>query len=90
MTIADRKEQHNARQQSPQCQNALNGRSTIVAGVGRPDRSGFAALLAIATLLLATSNPDLILVDVDGETLSLIDAIRSGEGLASRVDPTRR
>ena len=40
-----------------------------------------------ALALLATSHPDLILVDVNGQTLALLDAIRSGEGLASRVDP---
>ena len=42
---------------------------------------------AKALALLSTSHPDLILVDVNGETLSLVDAIRSGEGLAGRVDP---
>ena len=42
---------------------------------------------AKALALLSTSYPDLILVDVNGETLSLVDAIRSGEGLAGRVDP---
>jgi DNA-binding response OmpR family regulator len=40
-----------------------------------------------ALALLATSDPDLILVDVNGQTLALIDAVRSGEGLAGRVDP---
>ena len=42
---------------------------------------------AKALALLSTSHPDLILVDVNGETLELVDAIRSGEGLAGRVDP---
>ena len=42
---------------------------------------------AKALALLSTSHPDLILVDVNGETLELLDAIRSGEGLAGRVDP---
>lgn len=32
-------------------------------------------------------DPDLILVDVNGQTLGLIDAVRSGEGVAGRVDP---
>jgi CheY-like chemotaxis protein len=40
-----------------------------------------------ALALLATAHPDLILVDVNGQTLALIDAIRSGEGLAGCVDP---
>jgi DNA-binding response OmpR family regulator len=52
---------------------------------------GYRVLLAPdrpkALALLSTSHPDLILVDVNGETLSLVDAIRSGEGLAGRVDP---
>jgi DNA-binding response OmpR family regulator len=42
---------------------------------------------ATAVALLATAQPDLILVDVNGHTLALVDAIRSGEGLAGRVDP---
>ena len=42
---------------------------------------------AKALALLSTSHPDLILVDVNGETLELVDAIRSGEGLAGRADP---
>jgi DNA-binding response OmpR family regulator len=42
---------------------------------------------AKALALLTTSHPDLILVDINGETLSLVDAIRSGEGLAGCVDP---
>jgi DNA-binding response OmpR family regulator len=52
---------------------------------------GYRVLLAPdrakALALLSTSLPDLILVDVNGETLSLVDAIRSGEGPASRADP---
>jgi DNA-binding response OmpR family regulator len=42
---------------------------------------------AKALALLGTSRPDLILVDVNGRTLELLDAIRSGEGLAGRADP---
>lgn len=42
---------------------------------------------AKALALLSTAHPDLILVDVNGRTLELLDAIRSGEGLASRADP---
>src|SRR5205085_1629823 len=37
--------------------------------------------------LLSTAHPDLILDNVNGRTLELLDAIRSGEGLAGRVDP---
>ena len=52
---------------------------------------GYRVLLAPdrakALALLSTSHPDLILVDINGETLSLVDAIRSGDGLAGRVDP---
>jgi DNA-binding response OmpR family regulator len=40
-----------------------------------------------ALALLSTAHPDLIVVDVNGQTLALLDAIRSGEGLAGRVDP---
>jgi DNA-binding response OmpR family regulator len=40
-----------------------------------------------ALALLSTAHPDLILVDVNGATLELLDAIRSGEGLAGRADP---
>ena len=42
---------------------------------------------AKALALLSTTHPDLILVDVNGQTLALVDAIRSGEGLAGRADP---
>ena len=42
---------------------------------------------AKALALLATGHPDLILVDVNGRTLGLLDAIRSGEGLAGWADP---
>jgi DNA-binding response OmpR family regulator len=40
-----------------------------------------------ALALLSTAQADLLLVDVNGDTLSLIDALRSGEGVAGRVDP---
>jgi len=46
-----------------------------------------AADQAKALALLSTAQPDLMLVDVNGDTLSLIDALRSGERLASRADP---
>ena len=42
---------------------------------------------AKALALLATAHPDLILVDVNGQTLELLDAVRSGEGIAGRADP---
>jgi DNA-binding response OmpR family regulator len=41
---------------------------------------------AKALALLSAAHPDLILVDVNGKTLALIDAIRSGEELGG-VDP---
>ena len=40
-----------------------------------------------ALTLLSTAQPDLILVDVNGQTLVLLDAIRCGDGVAGRVDP---
>ncbi|MGN6167259.1 MAG: response regulator transcription factor [Solirubrobacteraceae bacterium] len=46
-----------------------------------------AADQAKALALLSTAQPDLVLVDVNGDTLSLIDALRCGEGLAGRADP---
>ena len=42
---------------------------------------------AKALALLSTTHPDLILVDVNGQTLEFLDAIRSGEGFAGRADP---
>lgn len=40
---------------------------------------------AKALALLSTAHPDLLLADVNGETLALLDAVRSGEGVG-RVD----
>jgi DNA-binding response OmpR family regulator len=37
--------------------------------------------------ILSVDQPDVIVVDVNGKTLDLIDAIRTGDGLAGRVDP---
>jgi DNA-binding response OmpR family regulator len=37
--------------------------------------------------LLETERPDLVVCDVNGETLSLLDAVRAGDGVASQVDP---
>ena len=42
---------------------------------------------AKALAMLGTRQPDLLLADVNGETLSLIDAVREADGLASRIDP---
>src|SRR2546421_9327708 len=39
-----------------------------------------------ALQLLAWRRPALVLVDVNGDTLGLIDAIRSGAGAAGRID----
>ena len=40
-----------------------------------------------ALAILSVRQPDVIVVDVNGTTLGLIDAIRVGDGLAGRVDP---
>jgi DNA-binding response OmpR family regulator len=56
-------------------QLAADGYRVLVA----EDRAKAAALLVRA--------PDLIVVDVNGQTLSLIDAVRSSDGLAGRADP---
>lgn len=37
--------------------------------------------------LLADHHPHLVLADVNGETLRLLDAVRGGEGLAGEIDP---
>jgi DNA-binding response OmpR family regulator len=42
---------------------------------------------AKALALLSVNQPDLIVIDVNGHTLQVVDAVRSGEGLAGRVDP---
>ena len=36
---------------------------------------------------MSTAHPDLIVVDVNGGTLELLDAIRSGDGIAGSADP---
>ena len=41
---------------------------------------------AKALALLAVEHPDLIVVDINGDTLNLLDAVRSATGLARRVD----
>jgi DNA-binding response OmpR family regulator len=40
-----------------------------------------------ALAILSVEQPDVIVVDVNGKTLDLIDAICMGDGLASRIDP---
>jgi DNA-binding response OmpR family regulator len=40
-----------------------------------------------ALALLALADPALVLADINGETLGLLDAVRSGSGLAGKVDP---
>jgi DNA-binding response OmpR family regulator len=40
-----------------------------------------------ALAILSVQQPDVIVVDVNGKTLDLIDAIRDGDGLARCVDP---
>lgn len=40
-----------------------------------------------ALALLSSHRPALVLADLSGETLRLLDAVRTGEGLASEVDP---
>jgi DNA-binding response OmpR family regulator len=42
---------------------------------------------AKAFALLDVEHPDLVVVDINGDTLDLLDAVRSATGLASRVDP---
>jgi CheY-like chemotaxis protein len=40
-----------------------------------------------ALALLVSCEPDLVLADVNGQTLGLLDAIRTGAGFGGRVDP---
>jgi DNA-binding response OmpR family regulator len=40
--------------------------------------------------LLEAGRPDLVICDVNGDTLGLLDAVRQSEGLASQIAPTRR
>jgi DNA-binding response OmpR family regulator len=42
---------------------------------------------ASALRVLESDHPDLVVCDVNGETLSLLDAVRGGDGVASRIDP---
>jgi DNA-binding response OmpR family regulator len=51
---------------------------------------GYRVLLAPdrakALALLSTAHPDLIVVDINGQTLDLLDAVRAGEGIAGVAD----
>jgi len=42
---------------------------------------------AVALAKLRALQPDIVICDVNGETLDLLDAVRQSDGLASRVDP---
>jgi DNA-binding response OmpR family regulator len=42
---------------------------------------------AKALALLSTLHPDLIMVDINGQTLELVDTVRSGDGIAGAADP---
>src|SRR5436309_3124809 len=42
---------------------------------------------ASALSALESEPPDLVICDVNGETLGLLDAVRNADGLASRIDP---
>ena len=42
---------------------------------------------AAALAKLRALQPDIVICDVNGETLELLDAVRRSDGLASRVDP---
>src|SRR3954454_13736255 len=52
---------------------------------------GYTVLVAddkpAALKLLETGAPDLVLCDVNGDTLHLLDAIRQADGLASKIAP---
>ena len=37
--------------------------------------------------LLAAHHPQLVLADINGQTLGLLDAVRNGDGLAGEIDP---
>jgi DNA-binding response OmpR family regulator len=40
-----------------------------------------------ALRILDAERPDLVVCDVNGDTLSLVDAVRGGDGVASRIEP---
>ena len=55
------------------------------------EADGYEILLADsrrhALALLASHRPHLVLADLNGQTLGLLDAVRGGEGLAGEIDP---
>jgi DNA-binding response OmpR family regulator len=55
------------------------------------EADGYEVLLAEdrrhALALLASRQPHLVLADINGQTLGLLDAVRAGEGLAGDIDP---
>ena len=55
------------------------------------EADGYEILLAEdrrhALALLASHQPHLVLADINGHTLGLLDAVRAGEGLAGEIDP---
>jgi DNA-binding response OmpR family regulator len=57
-------------------QLAADGYQTVVADSRRH-----------ALHLLATHRPQLVLADLNGQTLGLLDAVRRGEGAAGEIDP---
>ena len=69
-------EEHDATREFLAANLAADGYRVLVA----PDR-------AKALALLSTAHPDLVVVDVNGQTLELLDAVRSGDGIAGQVDP---
>ncbi len=69
-------EEHEATRSFLAANLAADGYRVLIA----PDR-------AKALALLATAHLDLVVVDVNGQTLELLDAIRSGDGVAGQVDP---
>ena len=54
------------------------------------DADGYEVLLAEnrrqALHLLATHRPQLVLADINGQALGLLDAVRAGDGLAGAID----
>jgi DNA-binding response OmpR family regulator len=75
-------EEHDATRAFLQDNLSADGYRVLVA----PDR-------AKALALLSTAHPDLIVVDVNGQTLELLDAVRSADGIAgpsARTFTTRR
>ena len=54
------------------------------------EADGYSVLAAgdrVKAMALLVKEPDLVVVDVNGGTLALMDALRSGEGIAAQTDP---